>query len=264
MRGRAGRCPSSPASRERFASEQPLDGHPRRRVPARDRRDRQPHARAARRAGRRSGSAPPTRCPRRTTWPRRSARRWRCSPIAGEDLDTYAKHVGALAKGRPQITIDDGADLLTVIHAGGVDRRPDRRHRGDHRRPAAPAPPRGRGRPALPGARGERVAHRAHLQRPLRHRPVGARRHRARHQPAARRPHAGAVRLRLHRQGDRRARPRRRRRGDRLRGRPDARAGGPDGGLRGDAGARGRGARRPVRHRHRLARRAARASTSSG
>src|SRR5665648_861170 len=27
--------------------------------------------------------------------------------IAGEDLDTYAQHVGALAKGRPQITIDD-------------------------------------------------------------------------------------------------------------------------------------------------------------
>jgi adenosylhomocysteinase len=40
--------------------------------------------------------------------------------VAGEDLDTYAKHVGALAQGRPQITIDDGADLLTVIHAGGA------------------------------------------------------------------------------------------------------------------------------------------------
>ena len=40
--------------------------------------------------------------------------------IAGEDLDTYAQHVGLLAKGKPQITIDDGADLLTVIHAAGV------------------------------------------------------------------------------------------------------------------------------------------------
>ena len=38
--------------------------------------------------------------------------------IAGEDADTYAGHVGALAKGRPQVTIDDGADLLTVLHAG--------------------------------------------------------------------------------------------------------------------------------------------------
>jgi len=40
--------------------------------------------------------------------------------IAGEDAGTYAKHVGALARGKPQITIDDGADLLTVLHAGGV------------------------------------------------------------------------------------------------------------------------------------------------
>ena len=40
--------------------------------------------------------------------------------ISGEDAATYAKHVGALAKGKPQITIDDGADLLTVLHAGGV------------------------------------------------------------------------------------------------------------------------------------------------
>ena len=35
----------------------------------------------------------------------------------GEDLDTYARHVGALVQGSPQVTIDDGADLLTVMHA---------------------------------------------------------------------------------------------------------------------------------------------------
>jgi len=35
----------------------------------------------------------------------------------GEDLDTYARHVGALVAGCPQVTIDDGADLLTVMHA---------------------------------------------------------------------------------------------------------------------------------------------------
>ena len=38
--------------------------------------------------------------------------------ISGEDLDTYARHVGALVDGAPQVTIDDGADLLTVMHAG--------------------------------------------------------------------------------------------------------------------------------------------------
>jgi len=37
----------------------------------------------------------------------------------GEDLERYARHVGALVQGRPQITIDDGADLLTVMHAAG-------------------------------------------------------------------------------------------------------------------------------------------------
>jgi adenosylhomocysteinase len=41
--------------------------------------------------------------------------------LFGEDLDTYARHVGALVAGRPQVTIDDGADLLTVMHAGGDD-----------------------------------------------------------------------------------------------------------------------------------------------
>jgi adenosylhomocysteinase len=37
----------------------------------------------------------------------------------GEDLDAYAAHVVALAEGRPHVTLDDGADLLSVLHAGG-------------------------------------------------------------------------------------------------------------------------------------------------
>jgi adenosylhomocysteinase len=37
--------------------------------------------------------------------------------ISGEDLDTYARHVRALVQAEPQVTIDDGADLLTVMHA---------------------------------------------------------------------------------------------------------------------------------------------------
>jgi adenosylhomocysteinase len=35
----------------------------------------------------------------------------------GEDLDTYAGHVAALAAGDPQVTLDDGADLVGVLHA---------------------------------------------------------------------------------------------------------------------------------------------------
>ncbi len=41
----------------------------------------------------------------------------------GEDLDTYASHVGALVRGLPQVTIDDGADLLTVMHAADAAAR---------------------------------------------------------------------------------------------------------------------------------------------
>jgi adenosylhomocysteinase len=37
----------------------------------------------------------------------------------GEDIDAYVSHVQALADWRPQITLDDGADLLTLIHERG-------------------------------------------------------------------------------------------------------------------------------------------------
>ena len=39
--------------------------------------------------------------------------------IRGEDLDVYAGHVKALLAGGPQITIDDGADLLMSAHLAG-------------------------------------------------------------------------------------------------------------------------------------------------
>jgi adenosylhomocysteinase len=38
--------------------------------------------------------------------------------IHGEDAETYASHVRGLLEGHPQITIDDGADLLMTAHAG--------------------------------------------------------------------------------------------------------------------------------------------------
>ena len=38
----------------------------------------------------------------------------------GEDLDTYARHVRALLTAAPQITIDDGADLLVGAHEVGA------------------------------------------------------------------------------------------------------------------------------------------------
>jgi adenosylhomocysteinase len=37
--------------------------------------------------------------------------------VRGEDLDTYVEHVLALLEGKPEITLDDGADLLMTAHA---------------------------------------------------------------------------------------------------------------------------------------------------
>ena len=39
--------------------------------------------------------------------------------LRGEDLDTYVEHVVALLDAGPQVTIDDGADLLVTAHARG-------------------------------------------------------------------------------------------------------------------------------------------------
>jgi adenosylhomocysteinase len=37
----------------------------------------------------------------------------------GEDAERYAAHVAACAARRPHVTLDDGADLVIVLHAGG-------------------------------------------------------------------------------------------------------------------------------------------------
>jgi adenosylhomocysteinase len=38
--------------------------------------------------------------------------------VRGEDADAYGAHVIALASQAPHVTLDDGADLLSVLHAG--------------------------------------------------------------------------------------------------------------------------------------------------
>ncbi len=40
--------------------------------------------------------------------------------VRGEDLDRYSDHVRALIAGLPQITLDDGADLLVTAHTQGA------------------------------------------------------------------------------------------------------------------------------------------------
>jgi adenosylhomocysteinase len=39
--------------------------------------------------------------------------------LRGENVDTYVRHVRALLDGKPQVTVDDGADLLMTAHAQG-------------------------------------------------------------------------------------------------------------------------------------------------
>ena len=183
----------------------------------------------------------------------------------GEDVDAYVANVSALVESaaagharrrrRPPALIHERHPDRLADMLGGTEETTT----GLLRLRALEA----EGRLGCPVLAVNEAAHRAAVQRPLRHRPVDARRHPAGDEPAAGRPDDRGARLRLDRQGRRDAGPRRRRPGDHLRGRPDAGAGGADGGLRGHAGAARRRARRRVRHRHRLPRRARRASTSS-
>jgi adenosylhomocysteinase len=41
--------------------------------------------------------------------------------LHGEGLETYAEHVSSLLAAKPQITLDDGADLLMTAHESGAD-----------------------------------------------------------------------------------------------------------------------------------------------
>jgi len=45
--------------------------------------------------------------------------------IKGEDNDTYYKHLNAVLDLRPQITMDDGADLVSVLHTQRADQLTD-------------------------------------------------------------------------------------------------------------------------------------------
>jgi adenosylhomocysteinase len=45
--------------------------------------------------------------------------------VRGEDVDAWAARVAAVVAGEPQITLDDGADLVSAIHAARADLLPD-------------------------------------------------------------------------------------------------------------------------------------------
>ena len=78
--------------------------------------------------------------------------------INGEDNDTYYRHIYAVVDKHPQITMDDGADVVGVLHGERSEQLSERarRHRGDdHRRDPAQGA-RGRGQARLPDHRRQR------------------------------------------------------------------------------------------------------------
>ena len=86
--------------------------------------------------------------------------------IKGEDNDTYYNHILAAIDHKPHITMDDGADLVSILHTkrtDALDRR-DRRHRRDHHRRHPPARD-GQGRRAeVPHRRRQRRRHQASVR----------------------------------------------------------------------------------------------------
>ena len=94
--------------------------------------------------------------------------------INGEDNDTYYRHIHAAVDRQPQITMDDGADVVGVLHGerseqlselmGGTEETTT----GVIRLQGA----RGRGQARLPDHRRQRRQDQALLRQPLRHRPV--------------------------------------------------------------------------------------------
>ena len=196
--------------RERFAARAAAQGHPHLGLPPRDHRDRQPrdHAQGGRRRPRPLRQQPALDAGRRGGLADRATTASPIYAIKGEDEQTYYRHIHAALDHAPQMTMDDGCDL--VSRAAQRAHRPDpqrhRRDRGDDDRRHSPAQHAAERRAALPRAGGQRLRHQASLRQPLRHRPEHDRRHHPRDQPADRRAQRRRGGLRLVRQGRRLAR----------------------------------------------------------
>ena len=185
--------------------------------------------------------------------------------IKGEDEHSYYRHIAAALQHQPNVTMDDGADLVSAMIFIALDRLDDvhaevrawaaKLSQADRKAWSAnvvasmeetttgrdPAAGDGEGRRAqAAGHRGQRRPDQALLRQPLRHGPEHDRRRHPRDRHAAGRPAGGGLRLRLVRQGRGAAGPRHGRARHRHRDRPDPRARGRDGRLPGQADRRGR------------------------
>ena len=125
--------------------------------------------------------------------------------INGEGDEAYYAHINAVCDKHPKITMDDGADVIGVLHSERTDQLTEviggteETTTGVIRLRALEA----EGKLGVPDRRGQRGEHEAHVRQPLRHRPVDPRRDHPRHQHPDRRQARGRVRLRLVRQGRR-------------------------------------------------------------
>ncbi|MBK5231026.1 MAG: adenosylhomocysteinase, partial [Thermoleophilia bacterium] len=53
--------------------------------------------------------------------------RYDCAVFAihGEDTDTYYRHIDAVCDGRPHVTMDDGADVISTLHSRRREQIPE-------------------------------------------------------------------------------------------------------------------------------------------
>ena len=107
--------------RERFEREQPLAGVRIGGLPARHDRDGQPDAHAAAPAAPRSCSRASNPLSTKDDVAAALVAEYGIGTFArrGEDRDTYYAHLNAVADTQPQLTMDDGCDLVTLLHASG-------------------------------------------------------------------------------------------------------------------------------------------------
>ena len=118
--------------------------------------------------------------------------------IKGEDTDMFFKHINACLDIRPHITMDDGADMVSVLHKQRVDQiteimgGTEETTTGVIRLRAMASD----GALEYPIVQRERRGHQAPVRQPVRHRPVDDRRDHAGDQPAPRRPDVRRLRLR--------------------------------------------------------------------
>jgi adenosylhomocysteinase len=127
--------------RERFEREKPLEGH---RISAclHVTTETANLARTLKAGEPTCSSAPRTLSRLRTTWPAALVAEFGVPVFAikGEDDDTYYSHITAAVDHHPHMTMDDGADVIGVLHSKrpGATRRDHRRYRGE-RLPASSA-----------------------------------------------------------------------------------------------------------------------------